>query len=85
MNVITKILTKAAKPRGDLSRMARECGITNQAYLRWMRLGRFPRTDFTGETDYAGTIARLTGNDRDRMLAASRKWWIKNAKDKQRK
>lgn len=34
--------------------------ITYQAVRKWAAQGRLPRTDWTGETDYAGAIERVT-------------------------
>lgn len=45
-----------------LARLARELGRTHQAIRKWQLLGRLPRTEWTGETHYAKTIARLTDN-----------------------
>jgi len=36
------------------------CGISNTTALRWKRQGHLPRTEWTGETDYATLIERAT-------------------------
>mgnify|MGYP001470831971 CR=1 FL=1 len=38
-------------------RVADACGLSYQAVWRWIQRGRLPRTEYTGETDYAGKIA----------------------------
>ncbi|HXC38459.1 MAG TPA: hypothetical protein VN667_05890 [Burkholderiales bacterium] len=42
-----------------LVRLANEVGKTHQALRKWQRAGRMPRTEWTGETDYAKRIERL--------------------------
>lgn len=39
-----------------LQPMSKACGVSYQAIRKWERLGRFPRTEWTGESDY---IARV--------------------------
>lgn len=33
------------------------CDVSYHAVYRWVQRGRLPRTDYTGETDYAKKIA----------------------------
>lgn len=40
-----------------VSVVARACGVTPKAIYKWIERGALPRTDFTGETDYAMRIA----------------------------
>jgi len=81
MNVVTKTLTRLTKDHGELAKVAKICGVTHGALDRWKRLGRFPRTDFTGETNYAERIAKLSGHSREELLAASSRWWKKNGRN----
>lgn len=39
-----------------LTPLARACGVSYQAVRKWQRLGRFPRTEWTGETDYIACV-----------------------------
>jgi len=80
-NIVTRAIAKAAKDHCSLSNVARICCVNRVAIFRWHALGRFPRTDFTGETNYSQTISDLSGVDRDKLLSASSRWWIKHSKE----
>lgn len=54
------LITQAIELTG-LTRLARACGVTYQSVKRWETRGRVPRTDWTGETDYASSIEEATG------------------------
>lgn len=41
-----------------ISRAARLCGVSDKAVRKWMEAGRLPRTEATGETDYARRLAK---------------------------
>lgn len=43
------------------SAAARVCNVTPQAVYKWLRKKRLPRTDWTGETQYAAAIAAHLG------------------------
>lgn len=45
-----------------LGPLAKGLGLTYPALRKWERAGRLPRTEWTGETNYAGQIAVLTDN-----------------------
>lgn len=45
-----------------LKEVAAACEVTYQAVRKWERAGRLPRTEWTGETNYASEIARATGH-----------------------
>lgn len=36
------------------------CGVTAAIIGRWIRQKHLPRTDYTGETDYAGALSAAT-------------------------
>ncbi len=42
------------------------CGVTAAIVGRWIRQKHLPRTDYTGETDYAGALAKATEGRFDR-------------------
>ncbi len=53
------LITKAIEQVG-LGKLAAACGVTYQALRKWEKAGRLPRTDWTGETDYAASIETAT-------------------------
>lgn len=55
-------LESARRILGSYAALGRVCGgITRQAISKWLALGYPPRTEYTGETDYASAISRATG------------------------
>ncbi|HMZ30659.1 MAG TPA: hypothetical protein PLE66_13465 [Thauera aminoaromatica] len=62
-------LSKAIELVG-LQEMARGLGVTYQAIRKWEAAGRLPRTEWTGETEYADRIVELAGGkvNRRRLL-----------------
>jgi DNA-binding transcriptional regulator YdaS (Cro superfamily) len=53
-------LDSARRILGSYRALGRVCGISGQAVLKWSMLGYPPRTEYTGETDYASAISRAT-------------------------
>lgn len=49
-------LAEAIKEVGVMA-ISLACGCSTRSIYKWMKKGSLPRTDFTGETDYAGKIA----------------------------
>jgi hypothetical protein len=69
------LIREAVEEAGGPSAVAKQCGISPQAVCKWMNEGHLPRSDWTGETDYASVIARLSKDKRftrDRLLATRR-------------
>ena len=57
----TNILEVAIKEAGGAQAVATACGLRSyQAVNKWIKHG-MPRTEYTGETQYARTISRMTG------------------------
>jgi hypothetical protein len=75
------LITQAVFDAGSYIAIARHCCVTYQAVKRWERTGRLPRTDLTGETDYAGAIARATKGKvkRKALLDQTRAAWNRAA------
>lgn len=44
-----------------LVKLASHLGRTHQAIRKWQRAGRLPRTEWTGETQYAERISSVCG------------------------
>lgn len=57
-NIIRYTVTKAGGP----TKVGRVFGLSDAAIHRWMRANRLPRTEFTGETAYAKTLAELAND-----------------------
>lgn len=52
-------VAEAIKDAGGQSAVARACGVAQPTVFSWTRKG-LPRTEWTGETDYAAVIESLT-------------------------
>ena len=76
MNLISQAITLS----GGVVSLAKHCGVTYQAVRRWERHNRLPRTDLTGETEYARAIAKATKNmiGSYALLKITRDSWAKN-------
>ncbi len=59
MDTATHPLSEAIRLLG-LSRLAKELGVTYQAVRKWEAKRRLPRTEWTGETNYAERIEQLS-------------------------
>lgn len=53
--------------------IARACGVKGPSAIKWRMKGGLPRTDWTGETDYASAIETVTNGQvtRAELLARS--------------
>jgi hypothetical protein len=57
MNAISIAVEKVGGPVAA----AKACGIRRQAVDKWLNKGSLPRTEYTGETDYARRLAEASG------------------------
>lgn len=48
---------------GKAVRAAEVCGVSVRAVYKWLGAGRLPRTDYTGETNYAQKLADASGGN----------------------
>lgn len=66
---------------GHLKHVGAAAGVTEQAVSKWRAAGRLPRTELTGETDYAGKIAAATEGavSRRALIEWTRDAWQRNA------
>ena len=64
-NLISKSIRLVGAPS-----LARLLGVTKQAIWKWRNQGRLPRTEWTGETNYAAMIEKATNGavTRDDLL-----------------
>ncbi|KAF0804906.1 regulatory protein [Alcanivorax xiamenensis] len=44
---------------GGVASVSRLLGISPRAIYKWLEAGSLPRTEYSGETDYAQKLARL--------------------------
>lgn len=54
-----KALKKAIDDAGGAFAVSVACGKTTRAVYKWLASGCLPRTEYTGETNYAEKIAEL--------------------------
>lgn len=50
-------MAEAVKILGGCEATGRICGVTGKAVQKWLKAGRLPRTEATGETNYAELMA----------------------------
>ena len=67
------LISKAIEIVG-ICKLATACGVRYQSIYKWEAKGRVPRTDWTGETDYASRIEEATKGvvTRDQLLNLKR-------------
>ncbi len=67
------LISKAIELVG-LCHLAQVCGVKHQSVYNWVKKGALPRTDWTGETDYASRIEEATKGviTRDQLLNLKR-------------
>ncbi|XAG19538.1 helix-turn-helix domain-containing protein [Vibrio metschnikovii] len=53
-----------------VTQVANACGVSVRAVYKWCERGVLPRTEYTGETNYAETIEDLSSGDykKDQLL-----------------
>lgn len=50
-------LKQSIADAGGVTAVALACGLSPRAIYKWISAGSMPRTEYTGETDYAKKIA----------------------------
>ena len=53
-------LARVVATCGGQVKAGEACGVTPAIIGRWIKQQHLPRTDYTGETDYAGALARVS-------------------------
>lgn len=57
----TEALESARRILGSYATIGRICGgLSGESVRKWAERGRPPRTEYSGETDYASAISRAT-------------------------
>jgi hypothetical protein len=69
MSVLKKSIDKIP---GKIPAAAKACGVSVRAVYKWIDRGMLPRTDYTGETNYAEQLA-------DAANGAFSADWLKSA------
>lgn len=57
MNNYKEALEKARHELGSFSAIGNVCGVSGKAVEKWLKSGRPPRTEYSGETQYAAAIS----------------------------
>jgi hypothetical protein len=67
MNSYSLNLQKAKNLLGSYEAVGRACGgLSGKAVIKWHKKGKPPRTEYTGETNYAALIEKATGGEVNR-------------------
>lgn len=65
-----RYISKCAEWLGGYAAAGRVCGTSGKAVEKWAKQGRLPRTEATGETNYAERLAKADARiDREKLLA----------------
>ena len=57
---MNRIKSSIEKLPGKAKCAAKVCGVSVRAVYKWINTGRLPRTDYTGETHYATSLAEAS-------------------------
>lgn len=57
MNTYSEKLNEAKNILGSFSAVGKLCGVSGNAVMKWIAAGKPPRTEYTGETNYAELIS----------------------------
>lgn len=59
MSALKDAITKA----GGIGRASKACEVSPRAIYKWLASGCLPRTDYTGETNYAQRLAAAAAGE----------------------
>lgn len=66
---ISNPIEQAAEILGGYEAGGRICGVTGKAFSKWAKTGKLPRTEATGETEYAQLLSRADPRiDKQKLL-----------------
>lgn len=60
MNTYSEKLLEAKVILGSFAKVGKLCNVSGKAVMKWAIAGRPPRTEYTGETNYAELISIAT-------------------------
>lgn len=60
---MNNLKNKFNQVEGGVPVIATACKVSPRAVYKWIDRGKLPRTEYSGETAYANTIANLPGAD----------------------
>ncbi|MFB8829084.1 hypothetical protein ACE0DR_06160 [Azotobacter sp. CWF10] len=75
MSALRESINKA----GGVANAAAICGVSQRAIYKWLTTGALPRTEYTGETNYAVRLAAVAAELGNSFDAA---WLLANASPK---
>ena len=55
------LIKEAVRLAGGTGKAAKACGVSPRAVNKWIRSGRLPRTEYSGETYHATHLAEASG------------------------
>lgn len=61
MNTTNHLKLAFSKVEGGVQAVAKACDVSPRAVYKWVAREKLPRTDYSGETAYANTIAKMPG------------------------
>jgi hypothetical protein len=61
MNTYSEKLLEAKDILGSYEAIGKVCGVSGNAIMKWVANGKPPRTEYTGETNYAEIISAAVG------------------------
>ncbi len=61
MNIYSEKLLEAKDILGSHAKIGKLCGVSGKAVMKWAIAGRPPRTEYSGETNYAELISAAVG------------------------
>lgn len=78
MKTYSENLLEAKDILGSFAKVGQLCGVSGKAVMKWSIAGRPPRTEYTGETNYAELISNAVAGviSKDDLLPAIGRWHV---------
>lgn len=55
------LIKEAVRLAGGTGKAAQACGVSPRAVNKWIKSGRLPRTEYSGETNHAQRLSQASG------------------------